>query len=923
MKITNHLFEAYLKCPTKSWLLSQGEVSLGNSYADWMRAKGEAYRSEGIRRLLDNFHHNDGGIALIDPLNFKAAQWGLAVNILAQTNTLESRLHAVKKVQLKGRIEDQFVPILFIFTNTISQYDRQRLAFDALILSQILGCEIIRGQIIHGENLITTVVSTSTLVYKLNRNIEGIAALLSDHSPPELVLKRCCAECEFQLNCRQRAMQEDDLSLLGSMTRNERNQYRSRGIFTVNQLSYTFRPRRISKHTKNQSNRHYTALQALAIREKTVFIHGSPNYPESKSQIYLDIEGMPYNDAYYLIGALVVSDGNKTFHSLWADNHSEEPAIFAKLLEIISAVPDYKIFHFGDYEKVALRKMKLRLPEKLHPELDNILDHSVNVLSLVHSHFYFPSYSNSLKDIAKCLGYEWHNPELTALPTIILRSNWNQSKSQEAKIALTTYNEDDCNALKVLCDFISLSKDPDKLTDGTLPKIKLTQEMLKIRPRWQLFTRKSYALEDLEHVNKCAYFDYQREKVFVRTNPLIKTLNKNVQALRQKGSNRPNKVLYIELKRCVRCQSRKIEKVKEMSHDVIDLKFGKGSIRKSITHFVSWKYLCTRCLEQFNSEERAPNPQKCGHGLVSWCAYLNNICGINILRIKKTIRDMFGITIHDQTIRRSQQYITRLYQPLCNEILHSILSERVIHIDETNVKLKPLQNGYVWVLTSMDKVYYFYRPTRETSFLKEMLAQFKGILISDFYTGYDSLLCEQQKCLIHLVRDIDDDILRNPFDIELKEMGQGFGTILRKIISTIDKYGLKRRHLQKHKKEAYQFLTEVSSTNYSSEYAKKYKKRFEKSGQKMFTFLDHDGVPWNNNNAEHAIKVFARHRRYTGAMSTEHTLREYLTLATVFETCEFNNINVLQFLLSKVNTLEGLLRMAEHRIRCRQSAPNC
>jgi hypothetical protein len=26
---------------------------------------------------------------------------------------------------------------------------------------------------------------------------------------------------------------------------------------------------------------------------------------------------------------------------------------------------------------------------------------------------------------------------------------------------------------------------------------------------------------------------------------------------------------------------------------------------------------------------------------------------------------------------------------------------------------------------------------------------------------------------------------------------------------------------------------------------------------KMFTFLDFDDIPWNNNNAEHAIKAFA------------------------------------------------------------------
>lgn len=48
---------------------------------------------------------------------------------------------------------------------------------------------------------------------------------------------------------------------------------------------------------------------------------------------------------------------------------------------------------------------------------------------------------------------------------------------------------------------------------------------------------------------------------------------------------------------------------------------------------------------------------------------------------------------------------------------------------------------------------------------------------------------------------------------------------------------------------------------FSSLLANKYKKRFQKSGEKMFTFMEHDGVPWNNNNAEHAIKRFANYRR--------------------------------------------------------------
>jgi len=264
--------------------------------------------------------------------------------------------------------------------------------------------------------------------------------------------------------------------------------------------------------------------------------------------------------------------------------------------------------------------------------------------------------------------------------------------------------------------------------------------------------------------------------------------------------------------------------------------------------------------------------------------------------------------------------MSAFYQDLCSEILRSILNSPVIHIDETTVRLKK-QRGYVWVMTSIDKVYYFYKPSREGSFLKELLGSFSGVLVSDFYTAYDSLPCEQQKCLVHLIRDIDDDVLRNPLDTELKVMAQQFGTLLRTVIETVNRYGLKSRHLRKHERAAFRFLDSVSSSDFSSELANKYKKRFQKSGRKMFTFLEHDGVPWNNNNAEHAIKRFAKYRRDSDGRFTERTLIEYLALATIFETSEFNNVNVLNFLLSKETTLAGLLKIAGRRDESSRHAP--
>jgi len=90
--------------------------------------------------------------------------------------------------------------------------------------------------------------------------------------------------------------------------------------------------------------------------------------------------------------------------------------------------------------------------------------------------------------------------------------------------------------------------------------------------------------------------------------------------------------------------------------------------------------------------------------------------------------------------------------------------------------------------------------------LKEMLAQYKGVLISDFYAAYDSIDCPQQKCLIHLIRDINDTLKKYPFDNEFKKISLTFSAFLRSIIETIDHYGLKKRHLHKHKSMHWAFL---------------------------------------------------------------------------------------------------------------------
>ena len=52
---------------------------------------------------------------------------------------------------------------------------------------------------------------------------------------------------------------------------------------------------------------------------------------------------------------------------------------------------------------------------------------------------------------------------------------------------------------------------------------------------------------------------------------------------------------------------------------------------------------------------------------------------------------------------------------------------------------------------------------------------------------------------------MNNDLLENLFDEEYKKIVKDFSQLLKMIITTVDKYGLKKRNLHKHKKDVEKF----------------------------------------------------------------------------------------------------------------------
>jgi len=144
--------------------------------------------------------------------------------------------------------------------------------------------------------------------------------------------------------------------------------------------------------------------------------------------------------------------------------------------------------------------------------------------------------------------------------------------------------------------------------------------------------------------------------------------------------------------------------------------------------------------------------------------------------------------------------------------------------------------------------------------------------------------------------------------------------VVKPIIDTVDRRGLKKRFLSKFRNSVDRFYKGLVDGD-AGRAAGKLVERLQKNRNKMFTFLDFDDVPWNNNNAEHAVKAFALLRRVIDGLTTEKSLRDTLVLLSVCETCKCKNINFLDFLRSGSKDIDDFARSRPKRgLRSRNSS---
>ena len=906
MKITNEIIDSYYDCPYKAYLKLQGlrgqKCNLEKLLYEELHERKRQFCKKKINRTFPkrvNLITNSTPLVNND--------W--IVNAEIRHENFELNCELLKKTEVKSAAgKFHYTPTIILNSEKVSKKHKIIVAALAYVLNKVLGSPIEYGIAVFSSDL----KSTKVRVRQHIREFHSFASRIEQNEEPPFRLNSHCTMCEFCSKCKEKAIKEDHLSLLRGMTSDRIKKLNRKGIFNVNQLSYTFRPKRKSIKNYYRLVTRSFELQALAIREKKIFIYDMPDpLPQTKTEMFLDIEGLPDSNFFYLIGLIIKTTEKVVYHFFWSNEECDVIENVQELLALLAGHNDYTVYHYGSYETDFLEFLKKRIPQR-KDEIDTILKRMQNILSLLYSHIYFPTYSNGLKEIGQFIGAKWSEEAASGIESIFWRKSWQLSRDRDLRQKLITYNKEDCDALLRLKNVVSAIV--ENRTDAGLEVCDVKDLHRKQRA---VFANDSL-FPEIRFLNACAYFDYQQEKVSSKTSRALKE-GERKRSISGKyfATLKPNTIISLVSKCCILCKSRKIAIKSNLKRKVLDLKFTRSGVRRFITQFYSHKFFCHKCKSTFIPDGFPPFRLYVGHNLIAWVIFQHIANKQSFRTIGSNFNELFNLRLSKSTSYAFKGYFMMYYKRTFDELMEKVLNSKVLHIDETPFALR-FSKGYVWVLTNGREVVSLYRPTREADFIRGLLKNFKGILVTDFYAGYDSIDCTQQRCLLHLIRDFNSDLVKNPYNEEFKELAKRFTTLLQNIVHTINRFGLKKYYLNRYKKDAQRFLAEVKTPIYKTEIARQYQTRFKRNENRLFQFLSHDNVSWNNNTAEHAIRILAMRTNKDTNTFKETRIEDYLKIMSIYQTCKVRNISFFKFLLSKEISID---KFVDRNPRRSQMAP--
>jgi transposase len=328
-------------------------------------------------------------------------------------------------------------------------------------------------------------------------------------------------------------------------------------------------------------------------------------------------------------------------------------------------------------------------------------------------------------------------------------------------------------------------------------------------------------------------------------------------------------------------------------------------IQACIIEYQCHRVVCPEC----GGSTRAPLPAEAagqfGPQLTALIAYLTVVCRMPRRVVEALLAQVLGIQISLGSTQKCWEEASQAVAAPCGELEQHLKDEPGLNIDETGWRTNGAKR-YLWAFVAARYVVYTVAATRGSEVLVRLLgAVFQGILCSDRFSAYLKYHSgKAQFCWAHLKRNLlgivaftkssaverfcRDALAEHAKLFRLWHKFRGGRIDRRQLLLRslpIQKriFALAGRHLDSRNREVRNLATTLFEHN-----------------QRLFSFVEHQGVEPTNNRAERALRTGVQWRKICFGNRSANGEIATARLLTVAETCDLQRLNILAYLSAAI-----------------------
>jgi hypothetical protein len=232
----------------------------------------------------------------------------------------------------------------------------------------------------------------------------------------------------------------------------------------------------------------------------------------------------------------------------------------------------------------------------------------------------------------------------------------------------------------------------------------------------------------------------------------------------------------------------------------------------------------------------------------------------------------------------------------------AVKADGVVCADETGWRVSGTLH-WLWCFTSQTATYYLIDRSRGEPALRKFFKEaFAGVLITDFWKAYDRVVAAcKQKCFVHLFRELKKVDVHNRSP-DWKAFRKILKRLLRDALRLDKREGLCPSEYDSRRARLDERLDAIITSPWKDADAKRLAKRLSKYRGELFTFLDQEGVPADNNGGEREIRPAVIIRKNSFCNRSERGANVQAVMMSIYRTLKLRGYDPIRTVAQALRT---------------------